>query len=92
MEKINLRSHIGKDGILTLELPVGITDTDIDVTLILKPVNDGTKKTGWNPGFFTEIIGGWVGESLERPEQGEFETGEQLFWFIYLILMFVFIY
>ncbi|BAY06799.1 hypothetical protein ACOWPH_28670 (plasmid) [Anabaena sp. PCC 7938] len=46
MEKINLRSHIGKDGILTLELPVGITDTDIDVTLILKPVNDGTKKTG----------------------------------------------
>ncbi|BCL38199.1 hypothetical protein [Nostoc sp. MS1] len=34
---------------------------------------------GWNPGFFEEVIGGWVGEPLERPEQGEYESRETLF-------------
>ncbi len=24
-------------------------------------------KKGWMPGFFEEVIGGWVGEPLERP-------------------------
>ncbi|BAZ48849.1 hypothetical protein NIES4103_14600 [Nostoc sp. NIES-4103] len=37
------------------------------------------KGKGWMPGFFEEVIGGWVGEPLERPEQGEYETREALF-------------
>jgi hypothetical protein len=37
------------------------------------------KGKGWMPGFFEEVIGGWVGEPLERPEQGEDETREALF-------------
>jgi hypothetical protein len=24
--------------------------------------------TGWLPGFFEEVMGGWVGEPLERTE------------------------
>ncbi|MBD6619696.1 hypothetical protein FNW02_28735 [Komarekiella sp. 'clone 1'] len=34
---------------------------------------------GWPPGFFEDVIGGWVGEPLERLEQGEYETREPLF-------------
>jgi hypothetical protein len=34
---------------------------------------------GWNSGFFEEVIGGWVGEPLKRPEQGKYETRETLF-------------
>jgi hypothetical protein len=26
------------------------------------------------PVFFEEVIGGWVGEPLERPEQGEHDS------------------
>ena len=33
---------------------------------------------GWPPGFFDEVVGGWVGESLERPPQGDFEAREAL--------------
>jgi hypothetical protein len=79
MQSIKLRSHIGADGILHLELPVGITDTEIEVIVTVKAVNAVTEKRGWLPGFFEEVIGGWVGEPLERPEQGEFEIREQLF-------------
>jgi hypothetical protein len=79
MQSIKLHSHIGADGILHLELPVGITDTEIEVTVTVKAVNSVTKKKCWLPGFFEEVIGGWVGEPLERAEQGEFEIREQLF-------------
>lgn len=30
-------------------------------------------QSGWPEGYFEEVIGGWVGEPLERPEQLELE-------------------
>ncbi len=78
MKSIKLRSHIGADGILHLDVPLEIRDTEIEVTVTVESVNSGSQK-GWMPGFFEEVIGGWVGEPLERPEQGEFEIREQLF-------------
>ena len=32
----------------------------------------------WPEGFFEEVVGGWKGELLERPDQGEFEKREPL--------------
>ena len=32
----------------------------------------------WPPGFFEEIVGGWQGEPLQRPPQGQFEVRETL--------------
>ncbi len=29
---------------------------------------------GWPEGYFTKIVGGWRGEPLERPAQGDYET------------------
>jgi len=34
--------------------------------------------TTWPKGFFEDIVGGWVGEPLERPPQGELETRQDL--------------
>lgn len=84
MDSIKLRSHVGQDGILHLEIPVGVTDKDLEVMVIFQPLEAETQaKTletkGWHPGFFEEVIGGWVGEPLERGEQGKYETREQLF-------------
>jgi hypothetical protein len=76
MSRIKIRSHVGADGILHLDIPVEMADTEIEVTLTIEKV---APKKGWMPGFFEEVIGGWVGEPLSRPEQGEYETREQLF-------------
>jgi hypothetical protein len=51
-------------------------DIEIEVTVTIQRV---TPQQGWVPGFFEEVIGGWVGEPLIRPEQGEYETTEELF-------------
>lgn len=64
MQSIKLHSRVGADGILHLDLPVGITDTEIEVTVTVKPVTSVTQTKGWIPGFFEEVIGGWVGEPL----------------------------
>ncbi len=42
------------------------------------PQQKSLEELGWHPGFFEEVIGGWVGEPLERPKQGEYEIREQL--------------
>lgn len=33
---------------------------------------------GWPAGFFEEVVGGWRGDPLQRPPQGEYETREKL--------------
>lgn len=37
------------------------------------------EKSNWLPGFFEEVIGGWVGAPLQRSEQGQYESREILF-------------
>lgn len=77
MDSRKIRSHVGKDGILHLDIPVEMPDTEIEVTVTIQRVTP--QQRGWMPGFFEEVIGGWVGEPLERAEQGEYETRESLF-------------
>ncbi|MEH2395636.1 hypothetical protein [Nostoc sp.] len=77
MDSIKIRSYVGKDGILHLDIPVEMPDTEIEVTVTIQRVTP--QQRGWMPGFFEEVIGGWVGEPLERAEQGEYETREPLF-------------
>lgn len=32
----------------------------------------------WPAGYFERVVGGWEGEPLERPAQGEFESRDSL--------------
>ena len=34
--------------------------------------------SGWPVGYFEAVAGGWVGEALERPDQGSYELREEL--------------
>jgi len=33
--------------------------------------------SGWPVGYFEQVAGGWVGEPLERPDQGSYELREE---------------
>ena len=67
MKSVTLRSHVGEDGILNLQVPLGITNTELEVMVIVQPLVQSEPKpsdpTGWMPGFFEEVIGSWEGES-----------------------------
>lgn len=42
MESIKVRQRVGQDGILHLDIPVGLSDRDIDVMVIYQPVQTAT--------------------------------------------------
>ncbi|MBW4522334.1 MAG: hypothetical protein KME16_21990 [Scytolyngbya sp. HA4215-MV1] len=82
MKSVSFRSHVGADGILNLQVPIGITNTELEVMVIIqpfaKPEIEKPEHTRWMAGFFDEVIGSWEGEPLVRSEQGEYEMREEL--------------
>ena len=83
MQSIKVRSHVGSDGMLHLQVPVGITDTDLEVIVVfqrISPANEAKtpEDLGWSPGFFEITCGCFQDEPLVRGEQGEFEKREEL--------------
>ncbi len=74
MQTIKIRSRVGDDGILNLQVPVGTKNQKLDVLIVVQPVTDDPDENGWSPDFFGAIVGGWQGNKLIRPPQGEFEN------------------
>jgi len=81
MQSIKLHSHVGEDGMLQISVPIGMTDVELEVMVIVQPiVKTESAKTpeelGWSPGFFERTAGAIP--DLERPPQGEYEARESL--------------
>lgn len=75
-QTITVRSHVGSDGILHLEVPVEVRDSELEVTLKVQPVRaepgeNTPEALGWSSGFFEETFGAWEGESITRAPQEE---------------------
>jgi hypothetical protein len=76
-------SHVGKDGILHLEIPVGLTDKEVEIMVIYQPLEPLTQQKtpeelGWLPGFFEQTAGCLQDDPLVRYPQGEYEERELL--------------
>ncbi|MDJ0772252.1 MAG: hypothetical protein QNJ49_02330 [Mastigocoleus sp. MO_167.B18] len=55
MQSIKIRSRVGEDGILHLNIPLGMKDKEVEVMVIYQSVETGTKTPedlGYPPGFF----------------------------------------
>lgn len=38
MQTVKLRSHVGEDGVLRLNVPIGLNNTDLEVIVVVQPV------------------------------------------------------
>ena len=73
--QITVQSHVGEDGILRLQIPVGVKDADLEITINFKiPEPNG----GWPSGYLEKVIGSWQGEAPEIEDEGKYETREEL--------------
>ena len=43
MESIRIRQHIGQDGILHFNVPIGLTEQDVEVLVIYQPIQASTQ-------------------------------------------------
>ncbi|MEH1808361.1 hypothetical protein [Nostoc sp.] len=88
MESIKIRTYIGDDGILQIQLPPEIANQELDVVIVFQPViqksSEPPTKTpeelGYSRKFVEEVIGSWEGDPLERPDQLPFEEREEIQW------------
>lgn len=73
-QTITVRSHVGRDGILHLDVPVELREVELEVTVTVQPIKgepeeNSPETLGWSPGFFEETFGAWEGEPLTRAPQ-----------------------
>lgn len=78
MQSLILHARVGNDGILKLETPIGITNADLEVILVVNPVDKSQHAHAWPAFFFNEVVGGWKGARLVRESQGSYETRSDL--------------
>jgi hypothetical protein len=79
METITVHSHVGEDGVLKLQVPLLVTNMDLEVVLMVQPLTSvSTPSSAWPEGFFEAVAGGWQGEPLMRESQGDYETRDNL--------------
>ena len=78
METITLHSRVGADGLLKLQVPVHMTNTELEVVLIMQPVAPTGQEHVWPPGFFEQTYGSFRDEPLIREPQGEYELRDHL--------------
>ncbi|AFY50561.1 hypothetical protein Nos7524_4824 [Nostoc sp. PCC 7524] len=82
MQTITLNSHVGQDGILHLDIPVDVTNTDLTITVILQPTTDSQQEKtsqgkGWPANFFEETSGCLKDTPLMIDSEGVFDDLEE---------------
>jgi hypothetical protein len=74
MQTIKLDTRVGQDGILKLELPLEVSNADLEVLVVVQR----KEKRGWPPGYFERTAGSLADDPIERPSQGEYEERDAL--------------
>lgn len=78
MKSIVMKSKVSADGILHLEVPVGLAQADTEVQVTVEAVSTKKSMTEQEWGIWVDsMAGSWHGD-FKRPAQGEFETREPL--------------
>ncbi|MEX0272647.1 hypothetical protein AB3R30_26415 [Leptolyngbyaceae cyanobacterium UHCC 1019] len=86
METRSLRTKVGEDGILKIQLPSEIANQELDIVIVFQTTEgfSHSSKTpeelGYSGKFLNEVIGSWEGEPLKRPEQLPFDEREEIQW------------
>jgi hypothetical protein len=71
MQTIRVLEKTGKDGTLSLRIPLGKPEVEYEVVVVLQPRTTTTpEERGWPPGYF-DLAGSIDDETFVRPPQGE---------------------
>jgi len=73
MQTIRVLEKTGKDGMLSLRIPLGKPEAEYEVLVVVQPMTTATtpEGRGWPPGYFENTFGSIGDETFVRPPQGE---------------------
>lgn len=80
METIKVKTHVGSDGILKLELPVGFPNSELEVVVVVQstPVQSTQFDRAEWLAFIESTAGSLADNPIERGDQGEFEVRDEI--------------
>ena len=83
MQSIKLKKPVGADGVLHLDIPVGITDKEVEIMVIYQPIEipkqqKTPEELGWPPGFFERTYGSCQDDPIVIDSEGDFEEREEI--------------
>jgi hypothetical protein len=78
MHRIVLRSTIGGDGVLHLDLPIGLDEANAEVQVTVEPVASRPMTTNEWKAWVQSMAGSIQDPSFERPPQGDYEPRDLL--------------
>ena len=73
MQTIRVREKTGKDGMLSLRIPLGKPEAEFEVLVVVQPLAAAPtpEERGWPPGYFEKTFGSIKDETFVHPPQGE---------------------
>jgi hypothetical protein len=78
MNRIVMKSKVSSDGVLHLQVPVGIAEADQEVRVTVDPIpSDETLSAAEWRSWVEAMAGSWQGD-FDRPPQGDYETRDSL--------------
>ena len=77
MNRMIVKSRIGADGVLQVQVPVGAADANREVVVTIEPATETSIDVNGYSSWLRSIAGAWQGD-FERPPQGTLEEREPL--------------
>jgi hypothetical protein len=82
METMKVKGHVGSDGILKLEVPVGGTDRDLEVVVVIESLattddESAAARAEWLA-FIEQTAGSLADDPIERLPQGDFDVRDEI--------------
>jgi hypothetical protein len=72
MQSIRVLEKTGKDGMLSLRIPLGKPEVEYQVLVVVQPRTAASpEERSWPPGYFEKTFGSIDDETFVRPPQGE---------------------
>jgi hypothetical protein len=68
---IQVESRVGKDGVLTLRVPLSPSDADTEVIVTIRPkcmANTSPQGSDWPPGYFEQTYGCLANDPMAVPD------------------------
>jgi hypothetical protein len=78
MTRTIVKSRVGADGILQINIPIGVADANREVQVTIEPAETSAVRSRQDYlDFLRATAGAWQGE-FTRPDQGDYEVRDRL--------------
>jgi hypothetical protein len=79
---ISVKSRVREDGVLRLDIPTGLSETDVEVLVVVQPSTGGKQQPEnggtWPEDFFERTFGCLKDDPIPLPSQDRYEVREKL--------------